>query len=68
MTLHSSVHSCITATANEWLDQFFGNCTGCRVDFMTAHICALHDPARAVAVLSSLTWLMPTVQQIGEAA
>ena len=32
--------SCITATAEEWLDKFFLHCVGCRVDFMTAHICA----------------------------
>ena len=26
-----------SATAYTWLDQFFGNCSGCRVDFITVH-------------------------------
>ena len=29
--------SCVVANPFEWWDQFFGNCTGCQVDFLTAH-------------------------------
>lgn len=50
---------CISDTV-PWLDQFLGNCTGCRFDFLVVHFYACH-PAELTVFLDSLTKYNKTI-------
>lgn len=60
LTQYCDAGSCITATAEKWLDEFFVHCKGCRVDFITAHIYTCNvDAIRSYVQSLSLRYNRP---------